>query len=150
METPRALSSAWQPPLQGGVASRPHLGEGASRARIPASPKHRTLDSRKVSRRLERLRLFFHPRTHTMVLTVSSGPEGHLPMAQGEDSPADSFLIPALLCFHNSSGSNSQRQTSVSSSRLPHFKTPTACKPTHIGTPRALLKSGHAQYQGRF
>ena len=136
--------------LQGGVASRPHLGEGASRARIPASPKHRTLDSRKVSRRLERLRLFFHPRTHTMVLTVSSGPEGHLPMAQGEDSPADSFLIPALLCFHNSSGSNSQRQTSVSSSRLPHFKTPTACKPTHIGTPRALLQSGHAQYQGRF
>ena len=78
------------------------------------------------------------------------GPEGQPPLAQGEDSPADAFLIPALPRSRRSSGSNSQRQTSVSASRLPHCKTPTACKPTHSGTPRALLRSGHAQYRGTF
>lgn len=90
-----------------------------------SDPQH---PSRKVSKHLVRLRLFypwFHPpNPYRMILLISDSPEGPLPVAQFVDTPVESFHVPTLLCFYNSIGSNGQRQTSAFPSPLPPFQKP--------------------------
>jgi hypothetical protein len=57
------------------------------------------------------------------VSSTSGSPEGHLCVAQLENTCAESFHSSTRPCFPNSTGSNSQRQTSASLFPAPTFST---------------------------